>query len=353
MYLVLPSRKISGGVIEAIKFAKVYREKTGDDITVVQLWGGGDEVALPEEFGLIKCTNLRPVRATAALTFPLATLRLFKSVFEGKKILTHYTTFPAGLLFPDPDDVIFVQGLEHEFHSNRLVRWCVKFANCYLWGRCNVVTTNNFLREYVLSHSAAKRVQVYGLWADPLFRTPESTISVPRRYDYMMIVRKGSVKRPDLYREMLSLLSEVNASSCVVTVDEDLAAEMRGFQVDTVIKASRKDLCALYRQSRFFILLSDFEGFALPPLEAMGCGCIPIVRDCGGVHSYLTGELAELIVPRTFTASQIYRKSQMIDEGGQYNKVQRLCRSAYDEGLKVSQEQRESLRFPVRNTSVL
>lgn len=36
----------------------------------------------------------------------------------------------------------------------------------------------------------------------------------------------------------------------------------------------------MYQKSMFFIYLSDKEGFGLPPLEAMACGCVVISTPC-------------------------------------------------------------------------
>ena len=39
-------------------------------------------------------------------------------------------------------------------------------------------------------------------------------------------------------------------------------------------------------QSHLFIFTSRIEGFGLPPLEAMACGCAVLLTNCGGVNEY-------------------------------------------------------------------
>lgn len=46
-------------------------------------------------------------------------------------------------------------------------------------------------------------------------------------------------------------------------------------------------LCRLYNETWFFLQTSIHEGFSLPPIEAMACGCIPIVTAAGGNEEYI------------------------------------------------------------------
>ena len=40
----------------------------------------------------------------------------------------------------------------------------------------------------------------------------------------------------------------------------------------------------MYKQVDIFLLTSDFEGLPLALLEAMSCGCVPVVSDVGGIR---------------------------------------------------------------------
>lgn len=56
------------------------------------------------------------------------------------------------------------------------------------------------------------------------------------------------------------------------------------------------DLPALYQQAEVFVYPSRFEGFGLPPLEAMACGC-PVVTSNTTSLPEVTGDAAILISP--------------------------------------------------------
>lgn len=52
-----------------------------------------------------------------------------------------------------------------------------------------------------------------------------------------------------------------------------------------------------YRSVDIFVFPSLFEGFGLPPLEAMACGCSVITSDCGGVREFVVDRVNSWVVP--------------------------------------------------------
>jgi glycosyltransferase involved in cell wall biosynthesis len=59
---------------------------------------------------------------------------------------------------------------------------------------------------------------------------------------------------------------------------------------------SDEDLCSLYSSCRAFIYPSIYEGFGLPPLEAMACGAPVISSDIPSIREVL-GDAAHLVSP--------------------------------------------------------
>lgn len=57
------------------------------------------------------------------------------------------------------------------------------------------------------------------------------------------------------------------------------------------------DLVALYNLAKVFVLPSLYDGFGLPPLEAMACGCPVIVSHRGSLPE-VVGDAALLIDPQ-------------------------------------------------------
>jgi glycosyltransferase involved in cell wall biosynthesis len=60
---------------------------------------------------------------------------------------------------------------------------------------------------------------------------------------------------------------------------------------------SEESLVAIYNSSSIFLCSSAAEGFALPPAEAMACGCAVVSTDCGGNREYAVHDVTALLSP--------------------------------------------------------
>lgn len=59
------------------------------------------------------------------------------------------------------------------------------------------------------------------------------------------------------------------------------------FPVNIVVQPSQVDLANIYRNADLFLFTSWYEGFGMPPLEAMASGVPVVTTDCGGIREYI------------------------------------------------------------------
>lgn len=66
----------------------------------------------------------------------------------------------------------------------------------------------------------------------------------------------------------------------------DIGVQNSPFPIELYIKPSQEELQKIYRECDILLFTSWYEGFGLPPLEAMASGLAVVTTDCGGVKSF-------------------------------------------------------------------
>ena len=95
---------------------------------------------------------------------------------------------------------------------------------------------------------------------------------------------KGFNTFVNVYRQLPSeTKSKIND---VILVSHDDLSSFDTIGMRIIIPANDSDIANIYRQSDIFISPSWWEGFGLPPLEAMSCGCAVITSNSGGVNEF-------------------------------------------------------------------
>jgi glycosyltransferase involved in cell wall biosynthesis len=165
----------------------------------------------------------------------------------------------------------------------------------------HIITPSEFSRRDLIEtyNVAPERVTVTLEAAAPHFRpaSAETVTAVKRRYgiagDYVLAVgsiqpRKNLVRLVRAYSDLRRSRSQANLPRLVLVgkrawlYGETLrAVEQSGVAANVIFTGyvPERDLPALYTGALCFVYPSYFEGFGLPPLEAMSCGAPVIAGD--------------------------------------------------------------------------
>lgn len=107
------------------------------------------------------------------------------------------------------------------------------------------------------------------------------------------LLKVGRSQYPRYRRQLLEMVEQLELSDRVIFIDH----------------VSEEDLPRFYNAAEMFVLPSLYEGFGLPALEAMACGCPVICSDRPPLSTEVVGDNGALIEPtsRSSIASAIMR----------------------------------------------
>lgn len=118
-----------------------------------------------------------------------------------------------------------------------------------------------------------------------------------RNIDVIFVGRAASVKRLDLVVALVNAYATLqygfhaifaisgSPPECVNNL-----AKLYPASVDILINVSNTEVQELLANSRFYVLLSDYEGFSMATAEAVLAGAVPVVRPVGEVVRYVTAD---------------------------------------------------------------
>jgi len=232
----------------------------------------------------------------------------------------------------------------------------------------------------VITPTEAVRQEVYQhleISLDRIVTIPEAARSAFRRQDpgltanvrKRLEITKPFVLYVGTVEPRKNLLTLVRAFEDVVSGSDFslqlVIAGRKGWMVDDLFRQVRQspvaeqiiftgylsddDLCALYSSCALFVYLSLYEGFGLPPLEAMACGA-PVIASRIPSLSETISEAALLVAPtdvrelarniRSLLQDEDLR-TQLAKKGAQraselgWDRTAQLTKAVYDQALTI------------------
>lgn len=331
---VIPTLKVSGGTLEIVKLARQLAER-GHPVRIVAMWRTDHAIdtGLPTE-----CLSSSPFGKRAALrgmSPMLVTFARRMRAWRGERphiVFSHYSTFPLAVLTPRSRRWFFVQDTEWNFVPPGAYRAIVKRFILLNLRRGRVLTTNAYLSGAMHDEHVRVAARV-PIWIDPRF---VGRADRRRDFDLVLVLRHGAHKRADLGVQAVDRCRAIDPALrlAIITPDDVFADTVRDKVALCLLRPTLEQMRDIYERTHVFLLLSEHEGFGLPPLEAMASGCVPVCRAAGGVASYMTGELQALVLPLDRTVAEVLdTATALLKDPGRLSGLSTLSSEVVRQGL--------------------
>ncbi|MBP1224030.1 glycosyltransferase family 4 protein [Flavobacterium sp. 1355] len=163
------------------------------------------------------------------------------------------------------------------------------FNSRYSYDRFSVHNLK-FKQEPFIVHPALNHV---------VFNTSNKQFSKKNKKQLCLVARKHPLKGLQTFIDAWSGISDTLKEKVdkIVLISHDDLSDYNIKDFDIVRPKSDEDIVKVYLESDIFISTSLSEGFGLPPLEAMACGCGVITSDSGGINEFAVGDVNCLKFP--------------------------------------------------------
>lgn len=340
--IVVPSLKISGGIREVLRL-RTELDRDGHSSGILSLWTSPH--AMTSDPSVTHLSSWAPHVACAPVHLPILAYRFaqwWRRAGRGASaiVFTHYVTLPLALLTPRKQRFFFVQDLEWNFIGTELLSRLLRRLILAIYRTGRIISANAYLSERLTKEGMHVAIEA-PIWADPGFNAADAPT---QDVDFAMVLRKGAHKRLDLYLRFIELARGSQLRVAVVTPEDAIVTLVREQVAEVLLRPTHEEMRSLYARSTCFIHLSEHEGFGLPPLEAMGAGCIPVCRDSGGVRAFMSeGHFADLLLPLTMSIEDVFAKAASVATNRPRSKYRAAARDSFSQGLTRAEHARNGL----------
>lgn len=235
------------------------------------------------------------------VTIPSLLSRKRADLYHGSYWLRFWSQpCPSVLMVHDLSFVAFPQGFHrHEqlVYAN-LVKWCARAAR-------GIVTVSEFSKTELTKwwEIPPERITVTPNGIDDAFQPAEKAGAGPLLYVGNLHPRKNLVTLLEAFVRLRSVHRIAVTLKIVgqpTWMSEGVFDTVRRNGLDSSVEftgyISQQELVRSYQDATFLIYPSLYEGFGLPPVEAMACGC-PVITSDGTSLPEVTGDAAKLVDP--------------------------------------------------------
>jgi GT2 family glycosyltransferase len=218
--------------------------------------------------------------------------------------------------------VYFVQDIESSYYQGRDDVMAARVLSRYRPEFSYAVTTD-WIKRTLEGRFRVHAVRIGVGYEERAFRRLDHVSRRPRTV--LVAARSEPLKNFAYTKRILHELQKLDFKIIAFGPDGDSLLEGLS-QIEYHYKPSDSDLCRLYNQAEFFIQTSLHEGFSLPPIEAMACGCAAILTHARGNEEYIEDLENCIVVPHDDPETAVAR---VLAVASNKNQISRLVAGGF------------------------
>lgn len=213
-------------------------------------------------------------------------------------ICTFWPTAYLSLLLYAKRKIYFVLGWEEEFYRNHLIRFLARFTYKL---PVEKMAISKFLidkiKEYTKTKMAIHLIMPYGLDLKKFKPDKPQAFNYRKNPVILSVISSYSwYKGVDLLEKAVVELKKVHPDYKFVLVSSSETKPYSSIFDKFYCNIKNEELIKLYQNSDLFLSTGRAEGFYIPGLEAMACGCPFISTDSGGILEYAKNHENAIII---------------------------------------------------------
>ena len=209
-------------------------------------------------------------------------------------IATFWPTAYLALVLPAKKKVYFVRNWEADFYRYPPLSFLTLASLKLPFDK--IITISAFLKKKIQKVNKKRKVYLVPNPIDStLFKPGESSRKSSGKRVLIVVSRYAYFKGMDSLVKVVKELKKRDPQLRFVLISFEKTSYNVCFD-EFISNPSQGCLITEYQSADVFLNTSLTEGFCLPPLEAMACGCSVVMTDSGGVREYAKHEYNCLIV---------------------------------------------------------